>query len=83
MIISKTLSIRAPTQASLAKIIQFSKLTGDYSSLSMTDMMVLALVHTIELEKNDGIYYRDTPIMVSIKKIYINEIGWNKHAKES
>ncbi len=36
----------------MALVIEFSKLTGDFASLSLTDLKVIALTHTFELEVN-------------------------------
>merc|ERR1719223_453151 len=44
------LEIREPTSEGLTKVIEFSKKTGDYASLSIVDLHVLALLYDLEKE---------------------------------
>lgn len=44
------LQIKEPSASSLQRVIEFSKLTGDYPSLSVVDLQVLALVVDLEQE---------------------------------
>ena len=44
------LSFRQPTAAGLAKVTEFSKKTGDYASLSATDLKVLAVTYDLEAQ---------------------------------
>ena len=41
------LEIREPTSEGLTKVIEFSKKTGDYASLSIVDLHVLALLYDL------------------------------------
>ena len=41
------LKIREPTSEGLTKVIEFSKKTGDYASLSIVDLQVLALLYDL------------------------------------
>ena len=41
------LEIRDPTSEGLTKVIEFSKKTGDYASLSIVDLQVLALLYDL------------------------------------
>eukprot|EP01121_Diplochlamys_sp_Union-15-3_P016964 TRINITY_DN5884_c0_g1_i2.p1 TRINITY_DN5884_c0_g1~~TRINITY_DN5884_c0_g1_i2.p1 ORF type:complete len:447 (-),score=86.85 TRINITY_DN5884_c0_g1_i2:10-1308(-) len=43
---------RNPTPQALKAVAEFSKKTGDYGSLSLTDLKILALVYTLEAEIN-------------------------------
>jgi RNA-binding protein NOB1 len=44
------LEVREPTAEGLAKMVEFSKKTGDYASLSAVDMHILALLYDLEKE---------------------------------
>eukprot|EP01125_Pyxidicula_operculata_P006896 TRINITY_DN2365_c0_g2_i1.p1 TRINITY_DN2365_c0_g2~~TRINITY_DN2365_c0_g2_i1.p1 ORF type:complete len:424 (-),score=132.20 TRINITY_DN2365_c0_g2_i1:638-1909(-) len=47
--------IRSPEKQDLEHVIEFAKSTGDYASLSATDIKVLALTFMLERELNGGI----------------------------
>lgn len=49
-----TLNLRHPKQESVKRIIEFSRLTGDYSVLSTNDIHILALAYELETELNKG-----------------------------
>lgn len=55
------LKVRQPTPESIKAVIEFSKKTGDFPVLSKTDLLVLALVHTIEVEANGKDLIRTSP----------------------
>lgn len=44
------LKIKQPSQSSIEKVIKFSKLTGDYSVLSVNDLHIIALAHELEIQ---------------------------------
>lgn len=44
------LEVKEPSNQAIQKVVEFSKLTGDYPSLSAVDLQVLALVVDLELE---------------------------------
>jgi RNA-binding protein NOB1 len=44
------LQVKEPSAESMQRVVEFSKLTGDYPSLSAVDLQVLALVVDLELE---------------------------------
>jgi RNA-binding protein NOB1 len=44
------LEVKIPSSQALHRVVEFSKLTGDYPSLSSVDLQVLALVIDLELE---------------------------------
>lgn len=50
-----------PTLASIIAVIEFSRKTGDYGSLSLTDLKVLALTYTLETEHVGTNHLSDTP----------------------
>ncbi|VDK84404.1 unnamed protein product [Litomosoides sigmodontis] len=51
--------VQEPTAESLHIIVEFSKKTGDYPSLSAVDLKLLALVHDLHLQQygKDGLHY--------------------------
>ena len=40
---------------------EFAKQTGDFAALSLTDLKLIALLHTLEIEVNGGKYIRSEP----------------------
>ncbi|KAG2224974.1 hypothetical protein INT45_000095 [Circinella minor] len=58
------IQIQDPTEESLQAVIEFSKKTGDFASLSLPDLKVLALTYTFEARANgtDGI--RKEPVKI-------------------
>ncbi len=46
------LKLRKPSDNALATVIEFTKKSGDYASLSLTDIRVIALAWTLEYERN-------------------------------
>lgn len=63
-----TLQIREPSMESLKRVSAFSRMTGDYASLSAVDLQVLALVYdlgkslsdsTIPRRRHFGSFYRN------------------------
>lgn len=60
------LQVRTPTAQSMHAVTQFAKLTGDYPSLSIVDLQVLALTYELECEgcftfENGMEHIRTTP----------------------
>jgi len=57
---------REPTPQSVAAVVEFSKLTGDYPSLSIVDLKIIALTYTLEAEQNgvDNIKTKPEPTPV-------------------
>lgn len=61
---------REPTKHALQAVIEFSRKTGDYQSLSHVDLQVLALAYELEGEWTDMTHVRKTPKrMVGMGKI--------------
>lgn len=60
---------RSPSESRLAcfSVTEFSKKTGDYPSLSATDIKVLALTYQLELE-NVGLQHLKTEPAVKVGK---------------
>ncbi|KAG0168069.1 Nin1 binding protein [Apophysomyces sp. BC1015] len=50
-----------PSEESLKAVVEFSKKTGDYASLSIPDLKVLALTHMLEVKKNGSENIRKEP----------------------
>jgi RNA-binding protein NOB1 len=48
------LQLRQPKPEYVKKVVEFSKLTGDYAVLSSTDLHIIALCYEIECELNGG-----------------------------
>lgn len=55
------LTVRPPSAEALAAIIAFAKQTGDYATLSMPDLRVIALCWMLEHELNGGAFLRQAP----------------------
>lgn len=49
-----SLQLKHPSAASIKRISDFAKLTGDYSVLSANDIHILALAYELEVEQNNG-----------------------------
>lgn len=65
------LQIRQPSSEGLSKVTEFSRLTGDYQSLSRVDLQVLALQYDLEVEgcNGDMLHVRTTPKRAKIGRI--------------
>lgn len=55
------LKVRQPKQESIDRVNAFSKLTGDYSVLSMNDVHIIALAYELEVEQNGESNLRKFP----------------------
>lgn len=56
-----TIITKSPTAESMKFVTRFAQQTGDYNALSVTDMKLIALTHSLELEINKGEYLREKP----------------------
>lgn len=56
------LHVRQPSDASMRAVAAFAKKTGDFSTLSLTDLKLLALTHTFETELSGGDHIRTEPV---------------------
>lgn len=56
------LEIRSPSDESMAAVASFSKKSGDFAALSLTDIKLIALTYTIEKEVTGGLGIRIEPI---------------------
>eukprot|EP00826_Nyctotherus_ovalis_P047952 TRINITY_DN559_c0_g1_i26.p2 TRINITY_DN559_c0_g1~~TRINITY_DN559_c0_g1_i26.p2 ORF type:complete len:288 (+),score=93.19 TRINITY_DN559_c0_g1_i26:166-1029(+) len=56
-----TLENKSPTKKSLEFVKNFAMLTGDFHSLSAADLKLIALAHTLLLERNEAGELRDKP----------------------
>lgn len=54
LIWNDTLKIRHPKEASIKRVVDFAKLTGDYAVLSTNDLHIIALAYELECELNGG-----------------------------
>jgi len=61
---------RQPTAKGLRVVTEFSKKTGDYSSLSVTDLKVLALTYDLHVEMCGADNLRDEPITKKTVEFY-------------
>lgn len=50
-----TVQLREPSPEAVAFVTQFSKLTGDFPTLSKVDIKVIALAYTLEKEEKGGV----------------------------
>eukprot|EP00041_Stephanoeca_diplocostata_P029936 m.893446 g.893446 ORF g.893446 m.893446 type:complete len:838 (-) comp23660_c1_seq2:1264-3777(-) len=57
------INYREPTPASIKFVSDFAKLTGDYGGLSSVDLRVLALTHTLTVERNGTEGVNDAPAL--------------------
>lgn len=46
------ITVRMPSKEALAAVIEFTKASGDYTSLSVADLRVIALAYMLEVERN-------------------------------
>eukprot|EP00126_Sphaerothecum_destruens_P012663 Sdes_comp21696_c0_seq1m20272 len=53
---------KIPSTESIQAIVDFSKKTGDFSSLSVVDIQVLALTHMLEKQHNGSSHLRTEPL---------------------
>lgn len=65
------LQIRQPSSEGLSKVSEFSRLTGDYQSLSRVDLQVLGLLYDLEFDgcNGDMAHIRTTPKRAKIGRI--------------
>nr|CAG4643283.1 EOG090X07WR [Ilyocryptus agilis] len=57
------IKMQEPSVESIIKMTEFAKKTGDYASLSATDIKVLALVYELEVEANGADHLKSEPQM--------------------
>lgn len=63
-----TIKTREPSPESYAAVVEFSKKTGDFPTLSKVDLKVLALAYMLEVEvKGSATHLRTDPITAEIK----------------
>ncbi|KAJ3109419.1 Nin1 binding protein [Phlyctochytrium planicorne] len=56
------LKTRSPSEEAFAEVVAFAKKTGDFATLSVTDLKVLALTYTLEKEQNGVAHVRREPV---------------------
>uniref|UniRef100_A0A914D4Q9 RNA-binding protein NOB1 n=1 Tax=Acrobeloides nanus TaxID=290746 RepID=A0A914D4Q9_9BILA len=84
-----TLNLKQPSQESLKNVTEISKKTGDYSSLSLTDLKVIALTHDLHIEHcgSAGINYDVKPNIQTVErqsqKLDANLPGFHDRQKEA
>ena len=65
--------MRVPSENAMKFVIKFSKETGDYQSLSGTDMKVLALAYFLTKQRDEDQYIRKTvPEFTEFKPKWLN-----------
>ncbi|CAB4424919.1 unnamed protein product [Rhizophagus irregularis] len=72
--ISFDLQIKVPSDEALREVVNFSKKTGDFASLSVVDLRVLALTYMLEVETNGTKRLRKEPIKKPLNKSESMEI---------
>ncbi|KAL2915440.1 20S-pre-rRNA D-site endonuclease nob1 [Polyrhizophydium stewartii] len=60
------LVVRAPSDEAMAAVVAFAKKTGDFSSLSVADLRIMALTWMIEKETNGVEHLRKEPIRAAL-----------------
>lgn len=63
-----TMELMTPTEQSMKFVANFAKQTGDFAALSLTDLKLIALTHTLEQQHTDGKFIRKEPRNISIRK---------------
>jgi rRNA maturation endonuclease Nob1 len=75
------LEIISPSESAMKAVGDFARKSGDFANLSLTDLKVLALSYSLEVEcNNGGKYLRSEPIKKSLDKTTSSNI--NKNAPE-
>ncbi|RHZ47774.1 hypothetical protein Glove_567g9 [Diversispora epigaea] len=69
------IEIKSPNEESLKEVVNFSKKSGDFSSLSAVDLRVLALTYMLEVEANGKEHLRKEPL-----KSFARQGGQTKQA---
>lgn len=70
-LLRESIKLRAPSSEALAATIDFSKRTGDFAVLSLTDLKVIALTRMLERELNGDMYLKSAPPQRKISEIRI------------
>ena len=60
------LEVLSPSEASLRAVGEFAKRSGDFAALSLTDLRIIALSYTMEVEINGGAHIRTEPSVCSL-----------------
>ena len=63
------IEIRSPSEAAMKAVAEFSRKTGDFAALSLTDMKLIALLYTLECEVNGTKHIRTAPKVYLATKI--------------
>jgi len=64
------IEFKQPTSQGLRKVSEFAKKTGDYSSLSVTDLSVLAVTYDLEAEKVGFSHLKTEPVVNKTTNFY-------------
>lgn len=56
-----TLQTREPSAEAMAAVVNFSRKTGDFAYLSLTDLRVMALAYMLEVESNGNAHLKTSP----------------------
>ncbi|CAB4490799.1 unnamed protein product [Rhizophagus irregularis] len=72
--ISFDLQIKVPSDEALREVVNFSKKTGDFASLSAVDLRVLALTYMLEVETNGTKRLKKEPVKKPLNKSESMEI---------
>lgn len=70
-LLRESIKLRAPSSEALAATIDFSKRTGDFAVLSLTDLKVIALTRMLERELNGDKYLNSAPSQRRVSEIRI------------
>lgn len=61
-LLQDNLQIKTPSQDAIATVVRFAKSTGDFASLSLADIKVIALTFMMEVEQNGEKFVKDVPL---------------------
>lgn len=73
-LLSGVLVVRLPSAEALAEVTRFSRATGDYAVLSLTDLRVIALCWMLEVERDGGSCLRPVPKLITSGHIRIGRL---------
>jgi RNA-binding protein NOB1 len=63
---STKLQLRVPSKEQIQKVVEFANLTGDFASLSVPDIKLIALARQLEVEYNQEVSIRAAPILDAV-----------------
>jgi RNA-binding protein NOB1 len=72
--LSDSIKVLEPSEEDLLYAVEFAKKTGDFTSLSRTDLRVIALAVRLEKERNGGLVLRDEPLPIQQMSTRVTQV---------